>query len=107
MTAAILAPMFAAFVAAVAMIWQTRINAKSTGQTSLDVRAQKTLELALKSQGDQILALAAQVEVQAHQIVELEREVEACEVGRRADRQAWAAEVDALRAEIRTLRPDG
>lgn len=104
--AAAVAPILAALIAALAMLWQTRINSRATTQTSLDVRAQDTLELALASQERQITALTVRVDAQARKIGYLEQEVEACEVGRRDDRAAWASEVAELQAEIRSGHSD-
>lgn len=86
-------PVAAAIVAALAMVWQARINTKATSQTSMDDRAADTLNKALEYQSHQIDMLTARV---AH----LELEVEACEKGRAADRASFSVALAEIRGRL-------
>lgn len=78
---------------AVAVMVAARINARSTGASSLDAKAAKVLEEALDYQSKEIDGLRGRVEG-------LEAEVKACELGRAADRERHATELADLRREL-------
>lgn len=88
-------PAVVALIAALAMIWQARIAGRVTSQASLDDRATDTLDRAMAWQGLQIDQLKTRV---AH----LEREVEACEKGRAADRASFSVALAEIRERLST-----
>lgn len=86
-------PVAVALIAALGMVWQTRINSKTTSRSNMDDRASETLDKALAYQARQIDLLTTRV---AH----LEREVEACERGRAADRASFSVALAEIRERL-------
>ena len=93
MPAAVWGAILAAFLGTIGVIVAARINARSTGASSLDAKAAKVLEEALDYQSKEIDGLRGRVEG-------LEAEVKACELGRAADRERHATELADLRREL-------
>ena len=82
-----------AILGTLGVVFAAKINGRASLTTSLDARAAKVLEDALKYQEGEIVTLRQRVD-------DLEAEVAACERGRSADRDRWHHELEQLRAEL-------